>query len=565
MKLFNINLNINSTKNILKFLLLAFIVILCIYILYISSLSTIEAFTESKDCSNCQIMPSGRNCVKFYDFSYSFNDNLQFEDIGISFETIDTSYIFCPYEPKCQGNDFIMTSEERQNLNNEDILLGKGYYNINCCSGGWLEDNVLSYKDVYENINDRTFTSDSISTKCSQFKNDFLSKFTENGSNILEFNNNYELLNSENLTDANKNKLNIALRNNNYSQIVTFCRRHDKNQPSYSTYIENKDFSGMLFKRNISSSGHVLADPKLLPNSSDTNDRIQSVQELLDAQKMLSLPMEKKGINYTVFENGSEIPKTRFETGVSGEILKQINDLNDQLKKLNPMRNDFNVKFQEIQNNLSNIYIDSCGNPLIEYIDYNYTPFKLNATNQLEEISPPTTANVQSYILNEDEFLNCFGDVTDNKDMSLNQLNIQKDLTLENIGNNLFGVDERAKYKTQQDLESNKYGDIIDLSAEFRHLENVDIGGTAPTGVINQYLRAINGFYEKQLANMLGPRTHALNKQLVFDNDGLETKESTFFVYENKPNNEYECQPSITGNDKFKSCGPSAYYSEFKT
>ena len=58
MKLFNINLNINSMKNILKLLLLAFIVILCIYILYISSFSTIEAFTESKDCSNCQIMPS---------------------------------------------------------------------------------------------------------------------------------------------------------------------------------------------------------------------------------------------------------------------------------------------------------------------------------------------------------------------------------------------------------------------------------------------------------------------------------------------------------------------------
>lgn len=573
MKLFNINLNlnINSTKNILKFLLLAFIIILCIYILYISSLSTIEAFSESKDCSNCQIMPSSGNCVKFYDFSYSFYDNLQVEDIGISFETIDTSYIFCPYEPKCQGNDFIMTSEERQNLSNDDILLGKGSYNINCCSGEWLEDNVLSYKDVYENINDRTyteFTGDSISTKCSQFKNDFLSKFTENGSNILEFNNNYELLNSENLTEANKNKLNIALRNNNYSQIVTFCRTHDKNHPTYSTYIENKDFSGMLFKRDISSSGHILADPKLLPKSSDTSDRIQSVQELLDAQKMLSLPMERKEIEYTVFENGIQIPKTRFETGVSGEILKQINDLNDQLKNLNPMRNDFNVKFQEIQNDLSDIYVDSCGNPLIEYINYNYTPYKnkQNSNNdvELQEISPPSTANVQSYILNEDEFMNCFGDVNDNKDMSFNNNDFSGNLF--SLGReNAFGVSEDANYSTQQDLQSNQYGNIIDLSAEFRHLENVDIGGTAPTGVIDQYLRAINGFYEKQMANMLGPKTHAINQQLVFENDGLETKESTFFVYENKPNNEYECQPSITGNDKFKDCGPSAYYSEFKT
>ena len=104
----------------------------------------------------------------------------------------------------------------------------------------------------------------------------------------------------------------------------------------------------------------------------------------------------------------------------------------------------------------------------------------------------------------------------------------------------------------------------MDLAMEFKRLEYVEPGGTAPTGVIDQYLRAINGFYEKQIASMLGPRTHAVNDQLVFENDGLETKKSTFFVYENEPNNEFECQPSITGEDKFKYCGPSAYYSEFK-
>ena len=133
MKLFNINLNINSMKNILKLLLLAFIVILCIYILYISSFSTIEAFTESKDCSNCQIMPSSGNCIKLYDFSYTFYDNSPYEDMGLSFEKIDTSYIFCPYEPKCLSNNYIdniMTQEDREELSNVNISRGFGAYDI---------------------------------------------------------------------------------------------------------------------------------------------------------------------------------------------------------------------------------------------------------------------------------------------------------------------------------------------------------------------------------------------------------------------------------------------------
>lgn len=525
MKLFNINLNINSTKNILKFLLLAFIVILCIYILYISSLSTIEAFTESKDCSNCQIMPSSGNCVKLYEFSsvnlntYSsinnissyLSSNQKLPDLSF----VDTSYIFCPYEQKCIGENII----DNRNASGEII-------DITCCSGStWFQNNVSNFQS-----------------------NKFVNDLNENCNNIN--NNINQYINS---IDPHGNKDILDIIPDSYFNVRSMCNNY-----------KNNDMSGMIFERNISSSGNILTDPKLLPNSSDTNDRIQSVQELLDAQKMLSLPMEKKEINYTVFENGSEITKTRFETGVSGEILKQINDLNDELKKLNPIRNDFDNVFKRIQKDLSNIYIDSSGDPLIEYIDYNYTPYKPNSiTGQLQIISPPLTANVESYILNEHEFLNCFGNKSDNKDMSFNNDDFSGNLF--SLGReNAFGVDERAEYKTQQDLQSNKYGDIIDLSAEFRHLENVDLGGTAPTGVIDQYLRAINSFYEKQMANMLGPRTHAVNQQLVFDNDGLETKESTFFVYENKPNNEYECQPSITGNDKFKTCGPSAYYSEFK-
>ena len=46
----------------------------------------------------------------------------------------------------------------------------------------------------------------------------------------------------------------------------------------------------------------------------------------------------------------------------------------------------------------------------------------------------------------------------------------------------------------------------------------------------------------------------------VMDRNNLDLKEKTFFVYENEPNNNYECQESITGDNTFKYCGPVPNY-----
>lgn len=519
MKLFNINLNINSMKNILKLLLLAFIVILCIYILYISSFSTIEAFTESKDCSNCQIMPSSGNCIKLYDLS-SANLNIYNSSVDIKnylsnnkklpdLSFIDTSYVFCPYEPKCIGDDYIdniMTQDERQELNNEDFDRGFGSYNITCCSGEWLDGQISNFQSnkIVSNLNE----------KCNKLNNDI-----------------NQYMDSINDIDI------LDIVPDSYFSVKSMCNNY-----------KNNDICGMLFLTSISG-GHILQDPKLVPKTNDPNDRIESVQELLDAQRMLSISMEHFDITD---EQGITI---------SGNTLTSINDLNNDLKQLNPNDNKFNDKFITIQGELAELYKDSDGDNIIEYTYYEYVPYKPNILGDgLVEIKSPTNG---SYLLNEDEFLNCFGEKS-NTQMLRFASGEYADMKSTTGRKNFFGVKEDAEYKTQQDAQGNKYSDIIDLSAEFRHLENVKMGTTAPTGVIDQYLRAINGFYEKQMANMLGPRTHAVNQQLVFENDGLQTKESTFFVYENDVNNEYECQPSITGNDKFKTCGPAAYYSEFK-
>ena len=95
---------------------------------------------------------------------------------------------------------------------------------------------------------------------------------------------------------------------------------------------------------------------------------------------------------------------------------------------------------------------------------------------------------------------------------------------------------------------------------ELKNLPSVDQGGLAPVSTINQYLTAINNFYEKQMANLIGPKTHSYNQTLQFDIDGLETKETTFFKYDGSFNNTYDCHSSITGNKLFDYCGPSAYY-----
>ena len=73
-----------------------------------------------------------------------------------------------------------------------------------------------------------------------------------------------------------------------------------------------------------------------------------------------------------------------------------------------------------------------------------------------------------------------------------------------------------------------------------------------------------NAFYEKQFNSLIGPRTHVVHETLQFDNDSLSTKPSTFFVYDASINTDFDCEPSVTNHDKFKYCGPSSYYTEFK-
>lgn len=184
-------------------------------------------------------------------------------------------------------------------------------------------------------------------------------------------------------------------------------------------------------------------------------------------------------------------------------------------------------------------------NNIIEIYDYKYNLLNKDTLNLEDQ---------NQYLLNKDEFLDCFGIKKNNNDMSFNAQQLRNFSE-----NNYFDIADDANYTTLQDNNQRLYPNENDLKMELKNLEQIPEGGNVPVSVIDNYLRTINNFYEKQMSNMMGPKTHAFNEELVFDNNTLKTKESTFFSYDNCYNNTYNCQTSITDNNKFEYCGPAPY------
>ena len=500
-----------------KLLFLAFIILLCVYILYFSSIKTVEGFAQ--ECNNCSINPTSGNCIPLYDMSYT----LTFPQDGnftISFEKIDTNYLFCPYEPNCDGSENYMANIEDKvsRMDTSINRIGESIADITCCSGSTFYDNHLTnYKTAYEtnNINKNIIECDNFKK---QLHDEFDNKiFTEPDSSSFEI----TLAEFDSLDVDNRDILNQIMNRAAYKNIVSFCTKSNPNHVNYNNFIDSQDFSGMLFKKNVELSGNILEDPNL------------TVQEILNYQNILEISLN---------DLSDEAKKLR---------ILEINNLNEELQRLDLSNSfDLNRKF-EIQQKLADSFSE------IEYKTYNYELYNIN-TNNIDGNRFMSVGD--NYTLNEDEFFDCSGNIQImNMDPSFNE-----EIFNPNDDINYFGADINAEYITQSELTPSDNREANLLEEDLKYLEQVKPGGTAPVGVINQYLSAINGFYEKQIRTMLGPQIHTVNKQPVFENDNLKIKESTFFVYENDPNNTYECQESVTGNDKFKNCGPPAYYTEFK-
>lgn len=567
MKLFNTKINLNFIKNSAKFLILAFLIIYCIYILYFSSLKTVESFesyNKTEDCSKCEVKPTSGNCIKIYDFSYSLgNIGLPNENM-ISFTKIDTSYIFCPWEPNCDiSNSYsanMLDDDSRQLKSNSQLeanMFGS-LNNIRCCSnsGPFYAAETKNYYSVFDNFN----TINDIGNMCNQFDIDLSKNRVYNKLEEQEIKRNY----GEEAVTRTK----LVIREENYAKVKNFCLNHDKTHKNYFAARSNiDDFSGILFNRNIKETGHVLKDPRLRKLGLDRKtiiDNIISKQQLIDISNgAIKEMIDGKNQMKTTFEyKVNTVPKSRTDSFY--QVIDKHNKRLNALKTQNMSNADFEQTLKNILNDLVAHYNLAPSNYSRDgYYDnsyqiFNYVPSKINnpvVGNQPTEIIIKDTLPDYSkeYILDENEFLNCFGKI-ESSDLSF-------DFT---ASGDFFGSSD-PNLTTFEQSSSNNYGPSAELEMELRRLQNVPPGGNAPVGVINQYLNTINGFYERHISNMLGPKTHSANNQLVFENDNLEIKTPTFFKYETDPNNKYECQPSITGNDKFKDCGPTAYYTDFKS
>lgn len=306
----------------------------------------------------------------------------------------------------------------------------------------------------------------------------------------------------------------MCSRINNSNNLINIANRVGNDYLELQSLCNQVDLSGLYFNKEVKYSGNVLKDPNL------------KVQEIIDYQNIL----EVKLVN-----SGGETKRSQ-----------DLTLINDELKRLDLTTPQGMNRKQQIQNNLAdNFFLSTISNETYQYKLLNNTGAPLG----------------ESYILQENEFFNCFGNkekVKTVEDISFTQTDLQK-FDQENY----FDVDTNASYTTMQDNTQRPYPSVEDFEMELRNLPPIQQSNNVSTSLISSYLNSINSFYQKQFNALIGPRTHAVPQTLQFDNDSLSTKPSTFFVYDGSINTDFDCEPSVTGDDKFKYCGPASYHPEF--
>lgn len=389
------------------------------------------------------------------------------------------------------------------------------------------ERNIKEYGDDDFNRVNRTgkIEDDLITLQCcsgSPFYSDYNVQY-----NTIQnkFNNQRDCSNLENYIyqlTRDKNLTQLANQENVIKQAKEMC---------YA--IDNSD-QGMIFKTNLKKIQNIMIDPQL------------SVSEIIELQNRLSLrqPDQNKPLGR--------------------QHREEINTLNVRLRNLVTTDPNFNTTKQSIVNQLQQYFYDISEN-IYSYtlLDNNLLPVTATSTNVIST----NVTSTNDYILNKNEFFDCFGNKQEQLEASFNIFDEQFisgdakrkfDLS-DNI--DFFGADVNASYTTVTENNQRFYPDGEDLKMELRRLESID-NNQAPVShsIINSYLSAINGFYERQIKNLMGPKTHTFNQELEFDNNSLETKEASFFVYETELNKDFSCINSVTGNSDFEYCGPAPYY-----
>ena len=463
-------------SNTIKFIIFGLIITICLCILFSCNFTIVEGLNNI-DCSKCEVKPTSGKCTQIKDISYDRNFNFTNNNMrDFVFDIIDTSYVFCPWEPNCNNyTDNLESTENR--IGNDPINIGNSIKNnIQCCP----YDNF--YSENTKNIN-MLPQFKHIKTICDRIY-------------------------------ADRTEMNLLLHgsSNKYFNLRSLC-----NQP---------DLSGLYFNEEIASEGNILLDETLTP------------QELIDYQNILELKLTTTG------------GQTTLQRSID------LSNLNTQLLNLDSNSATYGDEKMAIQRDLVHYFVST-----ISFENYNYFLLDSNALRISERANLRTLGSLEykNYELSNNQFYNCQGELKTIEERSFTQTDLQN---LEN--NNYFDVDSNAPYTTMQDNIQRPYPSREDLEMEIRNLPQVSSTDNVPASVINTYLNSINNFYEKQLANMVGPRTHAVPQTIEFDNHSSLTTPSTFFTYDGPNNDNFDCEPSVTGDDKFKYCGPTSYYTEFK-
>ena len=273
----------------------------------------------------------------------------------------------------------------------------------------------------------------------------------------------------------------------------------------------------MIFKKELDETKNILDNPDL------------TVQEIIDYQNILEMSL-------------NQIPETKRSQS------EEINTINYNLKELNPFSITYQADKQKLVNQLKPYFKSE-----ISYNILNYQLVKDNDST-FSNVEPGSDKSFQNYLLEEDEFLNCFGDKLSITNPTFTQEN-ENDFS----NNNYFGVSDE-NIVTYGETVSNDYGNKIDELGELKSLENIPENSQVSSNLVGQYLGFINSFYDKQMNKIYENRYNHNEQILQMDRNNLDLKEKTFFVYENEPNNNYQCQESITGDNTFKYCGPAPNY-----
>jgi hypothetical protein len=511
----------NKHRNLFKMALLLFIIVSSSYVLFATTSENKRRenlANNNKDCSNCTMKPDSGNCVPIYDISYSYSlipNSINKYRLDIC--NIITSNVFCQWESQCIF-DNIASQNDRGLLANSSI--NQSIYDVTCCSGSsFYNNNDINFN--YSGVKDNT----SNITDCANIKN--IIKQSISGSIDLSY--------DQQIFNATNNICNTL-------------------EPTGRLFNKR----GMLFSKTESKT-NIFSDPKTMPN---------------DILIFISTSNIRNEINAII--SGSRSPNIQpgslngFNEVALNNIITQLTQLNDALVlkartenlqrqlKRSDLTAEQKSSFNSMLNSLQAVYRVALPNALLqERKDYSYK--LLNKNNSLFNL-----VNPNQYLLNSDQFFNCMGEIKQDSSGSFTSAQLT-DFSV----NDYFGTAGRpvtqgglgeASYSALGSIPSNSYPSNTDLEMELKRLETIPSSGSAPVSVISSYLNTINGFYEKQIANSTGPREHSYNQELVFDNNSLETKESTFFTYNKDENNVYDCKPSITGNSKFDYCGPEAYY-----